>query len=327
MPRLAGDSDHYEFRLCRIVGGVKAIPTPYGYRVPSSTHILETVLGIPAGAMSYHGFREGMKAAVILLDEDYAEVLQHADTAEELEEFFKAKGFTPNTGRDAAGARGTAAHLVVECLAEGWNHQNRPVVVENPGLRAWAEALAMDEEHTHGTRYGWAGIEWWDEKIQPYINSGEILDVISELPVFSLDGRYAGTLDLAILWAGREQPTWDGDEDHVSVIPGGWEVADVKTHKPASGFTKPGHGPGYDKDAAQIRSYRTAVEEIAKDPNIVGYPLPPGAKTIGQRTVVLRDRAYKGKSYLEDFREVSEEYWDKTRRLYELRQAFNQEAS
>ena len=343
MGRIAGDSDTYELRLCRIVGGVKAIPTQYGVRFTSSTTVINNTLGIPAGAMSYHGFREGMKGLAAIMSGDpafasfqnkLADLVERSEaTPEAIEELLKDAGFTPNTSRDLGGKRGTKAHLVVECLAEGWRDivEISPTAVNEiavPSLRDWAEALAMDEERTEGTRYGWGAIEWWDKEIQPAINNGSIVDIISELPVFSVSGEYAGTLDVAILW-NFQATSLDKDVGVVYLTRNGWEIVDVKTHKPASGFTKEGSGPGYDSDAAQIRSYRDAVEEIAANlDRYVGYDrLGRGAKTTGQRTVVLRDRAYKGKSYLEDRREVPSEMFMRLRAVDDDRKNFERGAS
>lgn len=289
MGRVAGDAPGYTFRLCRMIGPV-AKPTKTGFVLDSVTTIIKEVLGIPAGAMSWYGFREGLKALSELAKRDGLEVLQHADDPEQLEAFLKDNQFSPNVSRDAAGERGTKAHTVLECLAEAWR--------EGPG-RDWAEALAMDEEFTEGTRYGWAAITFWDEAVQPHIDSGEITDVLSEVPVYSLKHRYAGTFDLALEWVEGNGP-------------GGWELLDAKTHKPASGFTKPGKGPGYLADALQNRAYRTAFEEMGL------------GRTIGQRTVVLRDREYKGKCWLDDAREVPFRLFELIREAYDIRKSFEE---
>jgi hypothetical protein len=298
--RIAGDSDSYEFRLCRMVGGVVAQPTKYGFKLRSSTTIIKNNLAIPAGALTYWGMRVGLQGMAEALDVDAGVIADMVEagtvTAESLEELLKTRGVTPNMARDSAGDRGSKAHLVLECLAEGWNDPDGADSI----FRTWAEALAMDEEFEANTRYGWAAIEWWDAQIQPFINSGEILDIASERPVWSLTDGYAGTLDLALLW--KASPDVLGS--------GGWEILDAKTHKPASGFTKPGQGPGYDSDAAQIRSYRKAWEEMGL------------GKTIGQRTVVLRDRAYKGQSWLEDHRSVPYEFFKLLNEVNDHRIAF-----
>lgn len=222
--------------MVRMVGGVKPVVTPWGFKLRSSTSIIKNALAIPPSAMAYHGFREALKGIVEVLNgpaagrlADLYEAQEH--TPEALEELLKSMGITPNTSRDAAGDRGTKAHDVVELLALEWNRGQ--VVDENDvhgraTTRDWAEALAEDELRTEGTRYGYAGIEWWDTEIQPWIDSGEILDVVSERPVWDYPcadcGKegYAGTLDLGILWgtAGILPGGVDG------IRPIGWEIID-----------------------------------------------------------------------------------------------------
>ena len=328
MGRIAGDATGYSYRLCRMIGPV-AKPTSHGFTLPSSTEVIGEVLAKPPSAMAWWGYRIGLTALSEAMLEDGGEVLQHADDPEQLEEFLKGRGVNPNMSLDSAGGRGTRAHLVVECLAEGWNQKDVPEGVAT--LRDWAEALAMDEEFTEGTRYGWAGIEWWDSHIQPYIDSGAILAVLSEVPVTSLEDLFSGTFDLAILWADEVKPIvirTPGKRKNleiVTVLPyfeGGWSIEDAKTHKPANGFSKPGKGPGYISDAVQIKSYRKAVEEMAARPEVFRSPFPPGAKTVGQRAVILRDRAYNGRSWLEDYRDVPYELFRMLRRAYDIRKQF-----
>lgn len=319
MGRIAGDSDTYAFRLCRIVGGVKAIPTQYGFELPSSTAVIKDALAIPPAAMSYHGFREGLKGMAELFHEhadQLAELVQADDiTPEVLEDLLKAIGITPNTSRDAAGDRGKKAHTVLECLAEGWQDWRKETSDDfdpkAPTLRDWAEALAEDELRSEGTSYGYSAIHWWDTEIVPHIESGEILDIVSERPVWSLEDRFAGTLDLAILWGTAQLKAGGSIGGHSEMVPVGWEIIDAKTHKPASGFSREGSGPGYDSDAVQIRSYRKAWEELGL------------GETIGQRIVVLRDRKYRGKDYLEDPREVPYSMFQALRQVSEDRKKFD----
>jgi hypothetical protein len=310
--RIAGDSPGYSYRLCRMIGPV-AKPTSHGFTLPSSTEVIGEVLAKPPSAMAWWGYRIGLKALSQALLEDGDEVLQHADTPEDLEEYLKGRGVSPNMSLDSAGDRGNRAHLVVECLAENWAPMGTRDDGNSVTLRDWAEAFAMDEEFTEGTRYGWAGIEWWDAQIQPYIDSGAITNVLSEVPVESLEDLFSGTFDLAVEWS-----IWNGFPMETPV----WEVIDAKTHKPANGFSKPGKGPGYISDAVQMKSYRKAVEEMAARPEIFRSPFPPGAKTVGQRAVILRDRAYKGRSWLEDYRDVPYELFRMLRRAYDIRKEF-----
>lgn len=296
MPRVAGDDTHYTFALCRVAEGgsltpaeilagkapTTLVPTDTMFRLPSATTIIGEVLAKPPSAMAWWGFRDGLRGVA---DAGAAgEPIGQLD-AEGLEELLKARGVNPNMTRDAAGSRGTNAHEVLELLADGRYGD--------------AETAAREETKAEGTEYCRAAIVWWEEQVMPHLETGAIDKVLSEEKLFSLDHRYAGTADIAIHWTGEY------DEDHL--FPG-WEIGDAKTHKPAAGFTK--KGAAYISDAVQLRAYRVAFEEMT------------GEKTIGNRTMVLRDKAYRKVRYLEDFREVPTEFWLQIRALYEPRVAW-----
>lgn len=275
MGRIAGDSPGYQFRLCRETK-LGLLPTEHGFEFPSVSTFIKATLGIPSGAMAWHGFRMGLKGVMDLASTDLgAGEFVNAETAEDLEALLKERGWDPNKKLSEAGTRGTAAHTILELLAEGERDQ--------------AVAYSIAETQEFGTEYGESVLAFWDEAVQPFIESGEILEVLSEVPVWSFKERYCGTFDLAVLWSGE-----------------GWELLDAKTHKPASGFTKPGKGAGYISDATQIRAYRMAFEEMGL------------GQTFGQRTVVLRENG----KYLTDEREVSEDFVRFLRRLYDERTAF-----
>lgn len=297
MGRIAGDDPGYTFRLCRsmeleddspaaiLAGGKKArvwTPTDHGFDMVSVSTFLGDVMGKPASAMSWWGFRIGLTAIAEALVDDVAGVVAAENDPEALEAFLKARGINPNMRLEEAGDRGSEAHTVLELLVAG--------------DRGAAELKANFEEAEFGTRYGWAVIEWWDAQIAPFLESGQILQVLSEVPVWYLghgwELRWAGTFDLAIEW-------------YLSQPEQGWEICDLKTHKPASGFTKEGRGPAYISDVAQIRAYRMGFEWMGL------------GRTIGQRTIVARDRAYKKVSWLEDYREVPESF------VLRIREAFN----
>lgn len=278
MARIAGDDPGYTFRLCR-KNGWKVAPTKHGFVLPSVSTIIGEVLAKPPSAMAWWGFRifrDGMVDA--LADGESFDGLD----AESAEELLKVRGVHPNASLEEAGDRGTDAHAVLELLANG---KDRSEVLK----------AAQEADEAAKAEYGQAAIAFWDENVQPNIDAGHIDGVYSELPVFSLRHRYAGTFDLGLHWVGEH---------------GGWEILDAKTHKPASGFTKPGKGAGYVSDATQNRAYRTAFEEMG-----LGH-------TIAQRTVVLRDKAYKGVRWLGDSREVSEAFWLDIRALYDERVSF-----
>lgn len=285
MSRIAGDSGEYEFRLMRNTS-MGLVPTDKGFGLVSVTTFLKETLPIPPSAMSYHGLRIGLKGVVAALAED-PQVILDAETPELLEAALKERGVSPNMSLESAGSRGTAAHNVLELMASG--------------ERQLAEEGAAVELDQQGTQYGHAAIKFWDEMVQPFIDSGEILQVLSEVPVWSLKHGYCGTLDLAIEWA---------EVDAGVQLPRGWEVLDAKTHKPARGFTLDGKGAGYISDAVQCRAYRMAFEEMGM------------GSTIGNRTIVLRENG----KYLTDQREVSPEFVLYLRKLYDQRMQFEKGA-
>lgn len=297
MGRIAGDSDTYEFRLCK-VSDKGVYPTEYGFSMPSTSTHQKAVLGIPASAMAWTGFKLAIAGIVESVAEDPSRLAEALEDAALLQNFLKDRGVSPNMSLESAGKRGTAAHDIAELMAQG-------------KVAEAYEAAALEAEDA-GTSYGYAAISFWVNEVQPYVESGEILKVLYEVPVFSLRHWTCGTFDLALLWAEAEV----GDK----VLPQGWEVIDYKTHKPASGFTLDGKGAGYDSDAAQVREYRSSLEEMAAlnkwlTPAYQEMELGP---TIGQRTIVLRE---SGK-YLEDKREVPEMFPVALRGLYDERQAF-----
>ena len=283
----AEDRSFYSYKLVRPAEDGYEIADD-GFDLVRTSHFIKEVLAVPPQAMSYSGFRIGMTGVYQALVEDPNSVLE-ADSAEALEAALKERGVTPQTALRAAGARGTAAHLVLELLADG--------------ERQDAEVEYTREKMDWGTHYGEAVITFWDECVQPYIDNGEIEEVLSEHRVTYLaQGRqmgWVGTFDLGLRWAQGYWP--DG-----TMRPAGWEILDLKTHKPARGFTKEGQGAGYVSDAAQIRAYRMGFEDD-------GNPRP-----IGQRTIVARENG----KYLEDSREVSEEFVLRLRAAYNDRMQF-----
>lgn len=304
MPRVAGDEPGYTFALCRVsyedaqrtpeeilAGGKPGkrrvlTPTDDFINLPSASTIIGEVLAKPPSAMAWYGYRIALQE--LALNHELPAYDWNSKDPEALEEALKSVGaLTPNTSLEKAGDRGSNAHEVLELLADG-----RP---------AWAAELAAEEEASEGTEYGAAVIAWWDERVQPHIDSGEIDQVLSEVRVWSLEDKYAGTFDLALHWETDFLP--------------GWEVLDLKTHKPASGHTKPGKGPAYISDVTQIRAYRKAFEERGL------------GETTSQRVIVARDRAYRKKRYLEDRREVPYEFFRLLRQAYDHRLAFEEGAA
>ena len=288
---VAGDNDYYTWRLVKETDlGPIIVEDEEPLLFPRISHIIKEVVAVPPSAMAWWGFRIFRDGIVDAFGEDPMAAAEAVENAELLEALLKERGVNPNMSRDSAGSRGTAAHKVLELLAsntqEGYNE---------------AHGLAMDEVQLEGTAYGQAVLNFWNEKVEPFINSGEILEVLSEKRVRSLKHWYQGTFDLGIHWAEAD----GGDR----ILADGWEILDLKTHKPADGFTL--RGAGYDSDAFQIRAYRMAFEEMGL------------GKTIGQRTIVARGTGKRAAgTYLEDRREVSEQAVKNIIALYHAREAF-----
>jgi len=270
-PRIAADTNSYRFQMIDKNTGQ---PTEYGFDLPSVTSIIGDVLGKPAGAMAWWGYRVAIEG-VAAISEFHEDVMP--SEPDDVETMLKEHGYDPNKKTSAAGSRGSRAHECLEYLANG-----QP---------SFAKLLSKTEQEEHGTKYCEAVIKWWDSK--GYDDNDEVV-VVSERPVWSLRHVYSGTLDLAV---GRNiSGAWT------------WTLLDLKTHKPASGFTKPGQGPAYRSDLVQVRAYRSAWQEMG-----LGH-------TIGQRILIARENG----TWLEDKRQVPEELWLRIREVYDLMQQFGE---
>lgn len=254
MPRLAGDKKSYTFRMMRNGPGGALTASPYGFELDSVTSIIGEVIPKPFAAGTWYGFRMGLEGIA-----ENPSAFSPGLGADKLEENLKKVDWDPNKRLDKSRDRGYVAHDVLELFAHGEDEI--------------ALGVCLVEEELYGTRYGAAVAAWWA------LNGATGLH--SEVPVFSLANRYAGTVDL---------------------IKPGKEVIDLKTHKPAVGFTKVGKGPAYLSDLIQVRAYRMAWEEMGNAP------------LQGNRIVVVRSNG----KFLEDTREVSEELWLKTLEMYRL---------
>ena len=186
---------------------------------------------------------------------------------ESLQRVLTERGKNPNQSLDVSRGRGEAAHTVLEMLALGQ--------VEA------AKKACLEEERIHGTRYGYAVLAWWES------HGTEGGGWLPEQPVFSLKHGYAGTADLI----GKKSA----------------EVVDLKTHKPAAGFTKAGSGPAYLSDLIQLRAYRLAWESMGK--------VAPQAN----RIIIARENG----KFLEDNREVPEALWLRCLELYKTLKEVN----
>jgi hypothetical protein len=269
---LANDLSFYRFFMGRQNPdhGHKWEITDHYFDLPRVSTIKSDTLGIPPGAMAWHGFRIGIAGLSGLLSSAAAADLLDKDPVA-LEELLRESGCDPNQALASTADRGTRAHDTLEHLSAG--------------DREWAEKEAEREEKEEGTLYSRAVIACWDEEYAPHIESGAIDKVLSEVPVWSLKLGYAGRFDLAVHWADTDSG------------PAGWSIDDLKTHKPANGFTKPGRGPAHLSDVVQLRMYRIAFEEMGL------------GNTIGNSTLIARgEGARTAGKYLTDDREVSEEF-------------------
>ena len=283
---LAEDRAYYTLRFVRPLedGGYEVADDDEGVELIRVSHFINEVLAKPPQAMAYHGFRTGLKGVHDALIDDPSLILD-ASNPEEIEAALKARGSTPRDALRSAGDRGNTAHKVLELLAEGNVH--------DAGVMATKETLEW------GTHYSDAVVDWWKEQVLYYQEKDQIEDIVSEKRVWSLDYRYCGTFDLGIKW---KQGYWpDG-----TMRQSGWEILDLKTHKPAKGFTLEGKGPAYVSDAVQCRAYRMAFEEMGL------------GKTIRQRVIVARENG----RYLEDTRSVPENVVAALRQLYDQRTEF-----
>lgn len=268
MPRLAGDDPGYRFR---VVSGSGPDITEYGFVLPSVTEILNETLGKPSGAMAHWGYYLALNGMVEALGEDPVTYL--AFTADEWKQELKDRGVAPTRVRDKAAVRGQAAHDVMEAVGLG-------------DLGQATQLAEMEIEHEQ-TRYGQAVLRWWEDR------RDDVIIAATERPVWSLDHGYAGTLDLVLDWSDEA----NGDY---------FEVADLKTHKPASGFTIEGKGAAYIGDVIQCAAYRQAWEEMNM------------GKIHGQRVIVARENG----EYLEDTREVDARVFNALVEVYHAKARF-----
>lgn len=182
----------------------------------------------------------------------------------DLEAKLSSEGRNPNQYLDSTRDRGFIAHDVLELFCAGEDEM--------------AFGVCIVETELYGTSYGMAVASWWSQQV---VSSAWKKKVLSERPVWSLSKLYAGTADI--------------------IVPG-VEILDLKTHKPARGFTLEGQGPAYLSDLIQVRAYRMAWEEMGNKP------------VKGNRIVIARSNG----KFLEDTREVPEELWLKALEMYPL---------
>ena len=164
MARLAGDGSHYD--LSKVLWQLRQ-DIDYNIALPSVTTILNA---LPKN-LTWWAAKLGVKGALDLVrngfdieGDDLDELTERA-----YEEYKKAKVHTPNAVRDKAGDRGSAAHDALERFVKG---------------------EAVSDEDTQNP-YFQAGLKWLKEKGP---NKADV--VAAEIPLFSLEHRFAGTCDL-----------------------------------------------------------------------------------------------------------------------------------
>lgn len=270
MPRVAENEPHYTFRLMRVETIEDELgfpirtetPTDVTWEPRSATTIIGNVLEPPFGAGAWWGYRIGLEGVVAewLADEvdNFRHMTEILRDPEALEDYLKSREFDPNHSVGDAQDRGNEAHDFLEAMMNGvpWVGPFTPHI---ESIQRWLEKVLFPQIANGHPKYG------------AYISHD------TEGKVFHTRENYAGSFDLALTWEA------------------GTEITDLKTHKPANGFTKPGQGPAYLKDRVQCLFYRKAWEHMGKGP------------TCGQRVMVARDN--RARDVLEDTREVPDELW------------------
>lgn len=175
MGRNAGDSGWYDFAPLDATGQ----PSGRGFRLPSVTTILDALPKYLAWWGYRMGAREGRRLATDPTTTDFTE--------EQFYEHIKKLGRegtadTPSSTLEDAADRGTDVHAVAERFLKG----------QDVNLDA-----VPDDQKGFVTSF----FKWWDA------NAGEV--IATEVCVYSLDHRYAGTLDVIVKYAGNKYMVWD----------------------------------------------------------------------------------------------------------------------
>lgn len=168
-----------------IVDGA-GVPKGRAATLPSVTTILKA---LPKHGLEWWGHKLGVTGVLDLLHEGELHDLldPKASIEENAEKVYaavkKRKRYTPSSALTKAGTRGTDAHDLAERLLKEGELPPKSEVPEE--LHGYAKAL-----HT-----------WWTEL---HARSQEVEIVACEVPVFSLEHRFAGTLDGLIRLADDE---------------------------------------------------------------------------------------------------------------------------
>lgn len=215
MPRIAGSSSHYELALLDGAGS----PKGRAVLLPSVTTILKA---LPKGGLDWWGFKLGVKGTInharqigAVLNEGDLDVM----TERVYEALKKERQFTPTSQLKKAGGRGTDVHDLAERLFEqGIESLPEPDDVE-PEQHGYVQSLV---------------------KFHQYLQENFTIEVIAvEVPLFSLEHRFAGTCDLILEIRAKK-----GKGEPIYV------VADFKTSKGI-----------YESHLLQLPAYTTAAIE------------------------------------------------------------------
>lgn len=214
--RIAGDGDYYTIHAINGAG----IPVGKPYKLPSVTTILKA---LPKDGLQWWGYKmgliEGRKLAAkhpIVVDSTTGEAIDDTEAFYEAAKKLGREGavITPSNSLKTAGVRGTDVHDYAEQLLKS----GKPPKKEDVPPEA------------HG--YVTALVSWYDKYVAH--RNAEVVAV--EVPVFSLDHRFAGTLDAILKYK-------HADVTH-------YEVVDFKTSKGI-----------YESHLIQVAAYRHAACE------------------------------------------------------------------
>lgn len=228
--RVAGEGTHYELAI--LDGGGRAASV--ALKLPSVTTILKA---LPKYGLEWWGYRmglvEGRRMAVAPPVPGDWTTMDEAAFYDAVKKLGRDGGaVTPSNALTSAGSRGSDVHSIVERL---FTEHEVPVAADVvPELRGYRHAL----------------VKWYEEVLCPFDFKQVIL---CEKAIFSLDHRYAGTLDLLYV-----------DDDGI------YHVVDFKTSKAV-----------YESHLLQSTAYLQAAREmglISPDGEARGEVVRLGAK-------------------------------------------------
>lgn len=216
MGRAAGDSNYYELAIIDGTGQPRGRPV----YLPSVTTILEALPKF----LQWWGYKLGIEAMSHYVTQPEK---AGSETIDELYDHFKKNEqyTTPSRVLQKAAGRGSDVHHLAEKLVR-------------TGKLPPPEKVP---EEQHG--YAMGLNRWWKREVV----DGDWQVEASEIPVFSLDHRYAGTLDLLLSKHNPAMTTKD---------PGGtiqYKVVDFKTNA---------KGAIYESHLLQSTAYAHAVHEM-----------------------------------------------------------------